>query len=197
MERDPEESSWIEARWLDRPGSAITIPECWTGLWYPHGGSTKAYSIQGVYITRHRIVAHLSSITRGSRPSRFGQSVWNSNRAISPYHCFALFEICKRIEGFSRGSQRSSTHEPCPLGISSICVIMKPGNVSMNEYWARGSWELSNGWNDPVQLSGCGIPSNFVIVLVVIKWYWLLAGQSFSCQRYEWIFFKIQFEHWY
>lgn len=25
MERDPEESSWIEARWLDRPGSAIGL----------------------------------------------------------------------------------------------------------------------------------------------------------------------------
>lgn len=105
--------------------TAITIPE------YPRGGSTKAYSIQGVYITRHRIVAHLSSITRGSRPSRFGQSVWNSNSAISPYHCFALFEICKRIEGFSLGSQRSSTHEPCPLGISVML------DMCHNEAWKR------------------------------------------------------------
>lgn len=118
MERDPEESSWIEARWLDRPGSAITIPECR----YPRGGQPRLIpSKLYIYINRHRIVAHLSPIARGSRLSRFGPSFGIRIVISKPCHfpvsshCFTLFEICKRIKGFPGGSQRSSTHEPCSL----------------------------------------------------------------------------------
>lgn len=180
MERDLEESSWIEARWLcHRVSSRL----CYYNSRMPNGSCDNPRGSQP------RLIPPPSSRRPSFLPncSRIASlTLWSiglefeslsPNRAISLYRAIAL--PCSKFVNELRDSPRSSTHQPCPLGISMLDTchneasrrlderILSKRILGILERWIVRMWKrvislLAVGWIKFPSFNGSKRASNII-----------------------------------